>query len=93
MYGKKVFYTNQFSFQPGIFQLFFRPRMDSTSSETHESAIKYIFFCIHDLDFLLLPPPPLPTIKPCSAPHQSSKVLGNKAEMAAARPAWIRDGS
>ena len=34
-----------------------------------------------------------PSMKPWLVPHQSSKVLGNSAEIAAARPTWIRNGS
>ena len=52
--------------------------MDCTSSETHDFAI-IIFLCHQDHDFLLLPPPLLPTIKLRSDPHQSSVVLEKSA--------------
>ena len=94
IYGLKKITPTDLAFNPGFFNCFLQtPDLDSTSSETHESAIKIYIFCHHDNDFLLLPPPLLPTIKPCPDLHQSSKVLGNSAEMAAARPAWIRYGS
>ena len=78
---KKKIYTNQFSFQPGIFQLFFLdPGFGLYEFWNARICNKKSFFCHHDNDFLLLPPPLLPTIKPCSDPARALKTseIGRK---------------